>query len=203
MKLYTTNFAPNPRRVEIYLQEKDIGDVERVVVDLLKGEHRTSEFRRKNPLCQLPVLELEDGRVLTESLAICEYLEEMYPEPPLIGDDPWRRAQTRQAIGVAEIGLLSGAMTAFEQTQPHFARTVRQNAAIASEGQQHFSRYLQRIDRVLDGRAWLAGDRFSLADITAICAIDFGRIAGGILSPDLPNLSRWLTAMRKRPSCQL
>lgn len=202
MKLYTTKFSPNPRRVEIYLKEKGISDVERIRVDLLKGEHRTAEFKAKNPLSLLPVLELDDNRVLTESLAICQYLEELYPQPTLVGDDAWQRAQTTEALRLAELGLLSGAMTAFQHTQPYFAKRVAQNPAIASEGQRHFAMYLERIDDLLERREWLAGALFTLADITAICAIDFGRVAGCQVPENLPNVARWLEAIRGRPSCQ-
>ncbi len=203
MKLYTTKFSPNPRRVEIYLKEKGITDIERVMVDLIKGEHRTPEFRRKNPLKLLPVLELEDGRVLAESLAICEYLEELYPEPPLIGADPWQRAVTREATRIAELGLLTGAATAFQHTQAFFAKRVAQNEATALEGQSRFQTYLERIDLLLEDRAWLAGDMFTVADITAICAIDFGHVAGCTVPPTLANVARWLERIRERPTCSL
>jgi len=203
MKLYTTKFAPNPRRVEIYLREKGITDIERVVLNLLNGEHRTPEFKQKNPLKLLPVLELEDGRVLTESLAICQYLEELHPDPDLFGSEPWQRAQTTEATRIAEIGLLFGAMTAFQHTQPFFAKTVKQNIDTASEGQLRFTRYLARIDHLLDGRTWLAGELFTLADITAICAIDFGKVAGCVVPHELPNVAAWLARVRARPSCQL
>ncbi len=203
MKFYTTKFAPNPRRVEIYLKEKGIADIERVMVNLLKGEHRTPEFRQKNPLGLLPVLELDDGRVLTESLAICQYLEELYPDPTLIGDDAWQRAKTWEAVRLAELGLLGGAATAFQHTQPYFAKTVNQHAVIAEDGQNRFAKYVRRIDILLADNEWLAGSRFTLADITAICAIDFGKVAGCVVPDELAHVHRWLAAVRERPSCQL
>lgn len=204
MKLYTAKFAPNPRRVEIYLTEKQLDTVQRVLVDLLAGEHRSEDFRRtKNPLGLLPVLELDDGRVLTESLAICEYLEELYPEPPLIGADTWQRAKTREANRIAELGLLMGAGNAFQHTSPFFAKRFKQSPDVAANGQQRFRVYLERIDAILGGQAWLAGDTFTIADITAICAIDFGKVAGCEVPSDLPNVSRWLEAIRARPSCAI
>jgi glutathione S-transferase len=201
MKLYTTGFAPNPRRVEIYLREKGI-EVERVRLDLTKGEHRTPEALERNPLGLLPVLELDDGRHLTESVAICEYLEEMHPEPPLIGADPWQRAQTREALRVAEIGMLLGAARAVQNTLPFFATRIEQTPEKAEEGRRQFGRYARRLDQLLGERTWLAGDLFTIADITAICAIDFGRAAGCEPKAELENLAAWLERIRARPSLQ-
>jgi len=203
MKLYTTQLSPNPRRVEIYLREKAIGDIERVTVDLMAGEHRTPAFRRKNPLGLLPVLELDDGRVLTESVAICEYLEELHPSPPLIGTDSWQRACTREAVRIAELGVLASAMTAFQHTQPFFAERVAQSQEAAAWAQERFTTYLERIESLLDRRTWLAGDLFTVADITLVCAIDFGRLCGCDVPAPWPHIHRWLDAIRSRPSCQL
>lgn len=201
MKLYTTGFAPNPRRVEIYLREKGL-DVERVRLDLTKGEHRSPEALARNPLGMLPVLELDDGRVLTESVAICEYLEELHPDPPLIGTDPWQRALTREALRIAELGMLFGAARAVQNTLPFFAASVQQTPEKVAEGQRQFGRYARRLDQLLDGRTYLAGDLFTIADITAICAIDFGKVAGCKAKDELEHLAAWTERVRARDSLQ-
>lgn len=203
MKLYTAGFSPNPRRVEIYLREKPFPELERVKLDMAKGEHRTPEALARNPLGALPVLELDDGRVLTESLAIIEYLEELSPTPPLVGADPWQRAVTREATRLAELGLLAGAELAFQHTAKYFATRHAQSEVIADWGRKRFATFARRLDGLLDGRTWLAGDLFTVADITAICAIDFGAVSGCAVDPELANLGRWLAAIRERPSCMV
>ncbi len=203
MKLYTASFSPSPRRVHIYLDEKGL-DIERVFLDMMKGEHRAPAFREeKNPLGKLPVLELDDGRVLTESMAICEYLEELYPEPPLIGADPWQRARTREASRIAELGCMVGAGQAFQHSSPFFANRFKQSPDTAEGGRKLFGAFLRRIDGLLAERPWLAGDMFTVADITAICAVDFGKFAGCPIDPALEHVARWLGEIRTRPSCQL
>lgn len=204
VKLYTTKFAPNPRRVHIFCEEKGI-ELERVWLNMLEGEHRTDAFmREKNPLGRLPVLELGDGRVLTESLAICEYLESHYPEKPLFGgDDPWKRAQVREATRLAELGCLMGASLSYQHSQAFFAGRFEQKADVADQGRKRFKLFVERINLLLEGRPWLGGDDFSVADITLVCAIDFGKVSGCELDLSLPNIARWHEAVRERPSCQL
>jgi glutathione S-transferase len=202
MKLYTAKFAPNPRRVEIYLEEKGI-TIERVMVDMLKGEHRAPEFLAKNPLGVLPVLELDDGSPLTESLAICHYLDELHPEPALFGTTPLERARVREAERIAELGLLFSAATAFQNTAPFFAKRLKQSEDVANEARQRFARVAQRIDGLLDGHDWLAGDFFSMADITAICAVDFGKVSGCTVPEELTRAQAWLGRVRQRPTCAL
>lgn len=203
MKLYVASFSPSPRRVRIYLDEKGL-EIEQVRLDMVKGEHRTDEFRRlKNPLALLPVLELDDGRILTESGAICEYLEELHPEPPLIGTDPWQRARTREADRMAEHGLYHGAALAFQHSNPFFKGRWVQKEEVADYGRYIFNSYAVRLDELVSDRTWLAGDHFSVADITALCAIDFGAVAGCAIASDLAHLHAWLERVRARPSCSL
>jgi glutathione S-transferase len=200
VKLYTTTFAPNPRRVEIYLAEKGLQDIERVRLDLPRGEHRTPDMLRRNPLGLLPILELDDGRVLTESLAICEYLEELHPDPPLIGADPWQRAQTREAARIAE-SLLMHAGIAFQNTIPFFAARWAQTPECVAFGRTRFLEFAGRIDGLLADGPFLAGALFTVADITALCAIDFGKASGCTLPPNHIHTARWLEQVRARPSC--
>jgi glutathione S-transferase len=204
VRLYTAKFSPNPRRVHIFCEEKGI-EIERVWLNMLEGEHRSEAFMRdKNPLGRVPVLELDDGRVLTESLAICEYLESLHPEPSLFGgDDPWRRAVVREATRLAELGCLFGASMAFQHSNPFFAERFEQKDDIAEYGRARFSEFVERLDELLRKREWLGGPDFSVADITLVCAIDFGKVSGCVLDLSLPNIARWHEAVRERPSCQL
>ena len=202
VKLYVSKFAPNPRRVVIYLREKQL-EIDRVIVDAVAGDHRTPEMLAKNPLGLLPILELDDGSCLTESLAICHYLEELHPEPNVIGETAIERARICEATRIAELGLLAPAALAFQNAMPFFAKRLEQSAAVADQGRQQFSVGGSRIDQLLgDKRPHLAGDRFSLADITALCAIDFGKPAGCLVDPAWHNLATWLTRVRERPSCR-
>lgn len=205
MKLHYGSFAPNPRRVRIYLTEKGITDVEIVKVDMVAEEHRTDEFRRdKNPLALLPVLELDDGQMLTESMAIIEYLEELYPDPPLIGRDPLQRARTREADRIADLGLMAGASLVWVNSSPFFAKRLEQKADVAAYGRDRVHDYFARIDGMLAERPWLAGDQFTVADITALCAIDFAHASKVDVDPErYPNIARWLEVIRQRPSCMI
>ncbi len=205
MKLYYGSFAPNPRRVRIYLAEKGITDVEQVKVDMMAEEHRTEEFRRdKNALALLPVLELDDGQMLTESMAIIEYLEELHPDPPLIGRDPWQRARTREADRIADLGLMMAASLVWVSSSPYFAKRVNQKPDVAAFGRERLAEYFARIDGMLAERPWLAGDEFTVADITTLCAIDFAHAGGVKVDPDqYPNVARWLEVIRQRPSCMI
>jgi len=206
VRLYTASFAVNPRRVKIYLVEKGLADaVEQVKLNMLEGEHRTPEFRTKNPLGKLPVLELDDGRILTESSAITTYLEALHPDPPLWGGtDPWRRAKVLEAERLAELGLLYPAGIAFQHTSPFFAKRMTQSADAADGARKQFAKFVHRFDGILaSGQPWLAGDEFSMADISAICAVDFGAAAGCAPPAEDGHFAAWLERVRERPSCQI
>src|SRR5262245_39217671 len=123
MKLYMFPLAPNPRRVVVYLKEKGI-ELSFVSIDVTKGENRTPEFLAKNPSGALPVLELDDGTVLTESLAIVEYLEELHPNKPMIGTTPLERARVRELERICELGVLAGTAAVFQNTSPFFASRI-------------------------------------------------------------------------------
>ncbi len=189
----------------IYLAEKGLLDkIDVVKLNLLEGEHRTPEFRKKNPLGKVPVLELDDGRVLTESSAIMTYLEALHPDPPLWGRDPWDRAQVLEAERMAELGLLFGAATAFQHTNPFFAKRLQQSPEAAESARKQFNKFVKRFDGVLaSGQPWLAGDHFTIADITAICALDFGSTAGCAVDEECRHFAAWVERVRERPSCQI
>jgi glutathione S-transferase len=200
MKLYTSQISPSARRVEIFLREKGIA-VERIEVDLGKGEQRAPSFLAKNPLGTVPFVELADGTCLAESLAICEYLEETHPEPSLHGKTALERARVREAERVAELGLFMSAEIAFWHDSEFFAKYVAPSKTAADEARQRFGRFSAHADRMLGQHAWLAGPRFTVADITAICAVDFGRFCGCLVPDEHRHVGRWLAAIRQRASC--
>ena len=198
MKLYDFTFAPNPRKVRVYLAEKGIR-VPMQNVDLMKGEQRSPEFLGKNPLGVVPVLELDDGTIIPESLAIIEYFEETHPEPPLIGTDPVTRARVRAWERRAELGVLSLAATIFRHTNKFFADRVEQNPRVAEAARKDLTARLAWMNDDLDGRDWLAG-KFSIADITLLIGVDFAGVSKYALDPSWKNLIRWHEAMKARPS---
>ena len=201
LKLYDFPNAPNPRRAKIFLREKGI-PFESVLCDMGKREHKTPEFLAKNPSGKLPVLELEDGRCLGESVAICRYLEAIQPEPNLFGADAFELGhidmRNRQIelelwsqIGTSWVnGPIVGKMGLFEQ-----------NPMAKEMSDANVARYYQRLDREFAASEYVAGSRFTVADITLVAAIDF---AGALvdLKPDAAHehLWRWHAAVSARPS---
>ncbi len=200
MLLYHDPGAPNPRRVRIFAAEKGI-PLETIEVSIAAGANLKPEFRAKNPLRLLPVLELEDGRILRESMAICRYLEELHPEPNLFGLDPWERAQVEMWNRHAELELLFPIAQAFRNGHPFWKDRIKQAPEFAAIMKEVVLDRFAWIDHELSSRAYLAGDRFTVADITAMCAIDFGKPSGIRIDPELhPNLKRWADQVKARPS---
>lgn len=199
MKLYTAPFAPNPRRVVMFLAEKGVSDVELVQVDLIKGEHREEAFRARSPLSHLPTLELDDGRTLTESRAICTYLESVYPEPNLMGRDAWERAEIEMWDRRAELLFAMPLMMWVRHGSPHLSAIEReQSPELAAYYQKQAMRLAAWFDRELSVRAWIAGERFTIADITVACGMDFAKMMRWRPGDDLPNLKRWREAFGER-----
>lgn len=192
MKLYVAPYAPNPRRVMMFLAEKDITDVEVVSLNLQEGEHRTEAFKKKSPLSQIPVLELDDGRAITESRAICTYLEALKPEPNLMGRDAFERAVIEMWDRRMELLFSVPLMTWVRHGNPVMGAVERnQNAEVASYNQGQAMRMATWLNTELATREWIAGDLFTIADITAACGMDFAKMMKWRPGDDLPNLKRW------------
>jgi glutathione S-transferase len=198
MKLYDFPQSPNCRKVRIYLAEKGL-TVPLHPVNLLAGEQRSAEFLRRNPFGAVPILELDDGTVIPESLAIIEYLEEQHPQPPLLGTEPLGRALVRAWERRCELGVVLQATRRFLHSSPFFASRVVQNPQVVEEAVQVLQDRLSLIDTQLRDHEWLAG-AFSLADITLLTGIDFAAVSGFTIDPAWLHLSRWYGAMRARPS---
>jgi glutathione S-transferase len=201
MKLYDFVGAPNPRRVRVYLAEKGLR-IPTEQVNIVAGENRAPAFLAKNPLGGLPVLELDDGSHLPESLAIIEYLEELHPTPPMIGTTPAERARVRALERIAELGVLSRVATIFQNSHPFFAARLKQSPDAADNARKMLAGTLRVLDAEIDGRPFVAGARPSIADCTLFAALAFAEFAGEPLDPAYANVARWYAAFRERPSAQ-
>jgi len=201
MKIYESHSAPNPRRVRIFLAEKGI-QVSYEEVDIGKAVNRGEDFRKKNPLSTVPVLELDDGTFISESVAICRYFEEAHPQPPLFGADAKQRALVEMWNRRMEFNILQPIADAFRQRHDFFKGRIRQLAEYAEVQRLNAEDGLDWLDRELAARRYIAGDQFSIADITAVVAIDFGRVSKIAIKPDQLNLARWHTEVSARPSAK-
>ena len=203
MKLLDFALAPNPKKVRVYLKEKGI-EMPIEPVDVMSGKNRTPEFLKTvNPLGGLPILQLDDGSHLTESLAIIEYLEETRPTPPMLGTTPLARARVRETERICEIGALLNVATVFQNTSPFFAQRVKQSADAADNARTRLAASLRVIDGKIGTKPFVCGDRPTIADCTLFAALEFA--AFGNVAVDfaaLPNLTRWYDAFKQRPSAQ-
>lgn len=200
MLLYHDLRAANPRRVRIFLAEKGVA-YDTIELSIAAAEHQTPEFRKKNPLSLLPVLELGDGKVLRESMAISRYLEELYPEPNLMGADPWERAVIEQWNRHAELELFLPIAQIFRNTHAFWAGKIKQSAEYGEIMREIVAGRFDWFDRELSQRPYLAGQRFTVADITALCGIDFGKVAKIRIDPAThPHLAAWHQRVSERPS---
>jgi glutathione S-transferase len=205
MKLHTSPRAPNPRRVDMFLVEKGITGIERQLYDLNRGDLRNDTFRTLNPLGRVPVLELDDGRCLAESRAICSYLESLHPEPNLMGRDAEERAFVESADRQVELFLLASIANAVRHSHPGLAPLEQPQLAdfAASQGQKMLD-YAATFERMLGSRPWFAGDRFTVADITAFCGIEFAKLLKfRPAEAGLGNLAAWRERVAVRPSAAL
>ena len=199
MRVYTFPQAANPRKLRIYLIEKQL-DLETVEVSVPGSRHRQRAYLAANPMALVPILELDDGRSLSETDAIIEYLEELHPQPPLIGADPWSRAMTREVMTMAEHGLLDAALMAVEHSAPEYSDRIRQVPAIAEAVRARFGRVVSLFDTLLEHHEWLAGPSLTVADITALVGLELGLEYGCTLPASAQRIGRWLDRMRERPS---
>jgi glutathione S-transferase len=200
MLLYEDSRAPNPRRVRIFLAEKDI-EVERRHVDIMAGEHKAPDMLARNPMARTPFLELDDGRVIAESIAICRYFEALQPEPALFGRDPVDVGLVEMWQRRMEHNLLLPVSFAFRHGNPRMAHLeTPQVPAWAAANLHRIGEALAFLDAELAGRAFIAGDAYSVADITALCAVDFMRVLKLALTDEHPNLRRWHGEVSCRPS---
>jgi len=200
MKLYDSPFAPNPRRVRIFLAEKGI-QIPIETVDLGTLQHQSEMFTALNPLQRTPALELDDGSVLCESIAICRYLEEMNPEPPLFGTTPRGRAFVEMWNRRVELGLFASVGAVFRHLHPGMKTREEQVPAWGEANKPRMLSELAFLNSTLaDGRPFITGDGYTVADVTALCAVDFMKVTRVAVPDDLTNLRRWHAHVSARPS---
>ena len=201
MKLYDARTAPNPRRVRIFLAEKGIS-VPIEQVDIVSAQNRSPEFRARNAMGTLPVLELDDGTTIAESVAISRYFEELQPDPPLMGTDAKDRAAIEMWQRRMEFELFLPITQVFRNGHAFFKGRIPQVPEYGEVCRKHAEQRLEWLDGVLADRPFVAGERYTIADITALCAIDFGRVSNIRVTPEQPNLARWHAAVSSRPSAK-
>ena len=205
MKLYyEANPAPNPRKVLIFLAEKGL-DVPLERVRMQKREHKAPEFLKKNPLGQVPVLELDDGTCISESVAICRYLEELHPTPSLFGRTAAERANIEMWLRRAEFRLWNPMGQVWINADP---RTAQVNPNQFKDYGEHSKKIvagaMRWFDKELsDGRKFLAGPDYSMADIVLLCGIDFSKFINLDLPEDAPHLRAWYERVSARPSAKV
>lgn len=202
MRLFDSRRAPNPRRVRWVMAEKGIDDIEIVEIDVFKGEHRTAEYLARAGLGNVPALELDDGTTITESVAICRYLESVYPEPNLFGRDAKETAVIEMWARRAEMLLATPLMLAVRHGHPALAALETQILAISESNLASAARALKVFDRQLGESDFIAGDRVTIADILAFTAIDFARMIRFRVPEEFENVARWADAMRARPAAE-
>jgi glutathione S-transferase len=201
MKIYNSSTAPNPRRVRIFLAEKEIR-IPYEEVDIVNAVNRGTEFRKKNPLATVPVLELDDGACISESVSICRYFEELQPSPPLFGTGAKDRAIVDMWNRRMEFAVLQPIADAFRQRHEFFKGRIRQMPEYADIQRLNAEDALRWLDGELANRRFVAGDNFTIADITAMVAIDFGRVSKIAIKPEHRNLARWHAEASSRPSAK-
>jgi glutathione S-transferase len=200
MKLYNEhNPAPNPRRVRIFLAEKELA-IELVHVPMRQGAHKSAEFLVKNSLGQVPVLELDDGTTLSESIAICRYLEELHPKPALFGENAWQRAQVEMWTRRIEFALLSRIGAVWVNTHKYTAHLGTQYKDFGEASRVRAIKAMHWLNAELQDREFIATDHFSMADIVALTTIDFAAFIGIETPPELMHLSAWHARVSARPS---
>ncbi|AXS42523.1 glutathione S-transferase [Breoghania sp. L-A4] len=202
MKLFDGGRAPNPRRVRIFLAEKAI-TVPLSPIDIGALEQKSPQFTALNPYQRTPALQLEDGTVIAESVAICRYFEELRPEPPLMGVDARDKAIVEMWNRRVEMNLFGAVAAVFRHLHPSMAgMEVPQIAAWGEANRPKALDQLAFLDGELAGRPFVAGERFTIADITALCAVDFCKPAKVEVPETLVNLHRWHAEVSARPSAR-
>lgn len=200
MKLHT-GLGPNPRVVKMFIAEKGL-DVPRVEVDLMSGENRRPPYTDRNPAGQLPCLEIGEGRYLSEILAICEYLEELHPAPPLIGSTPEDRALTRMWTRRIDLNIVEPMANGFRYGEGLmlFKDRIRTIPQAADDLKALGREKLAWLDGLMNGNPFIVGERFTLADILLFAFLDFGRTVGQPIDPALKWVPGWFARVEARPS---
>ncbi|MEE2929675.1 MAG: glutathione S-transferase family protein [Pseudomonadota bacterium] len=200
MKLYDFKQGPNPRRVRIFLAEKGL-EVPLVHVDILKREQKHPDFLKKNPIGSIPVLELEDGTCISESVAICRYFEEMHPEPPLFGTSPVEKATIEMWLRRVELNFMVPVGMVWIHGHPLTARLVQQIPEVAEQNRKRAQIWHKLLDDQLAKAAFVAGKTYTVVDAVLLATLDFATNLVGIpYDEGLTHLKRWHDQVSARPS---
>lgn len=202
MKLYDLPPSPNARRVRIFIAEKGL-EIPIVPVNMMTGENQSEDYLAKNSLGKMPLLELDDGTCIAESAAICRYLEEMNPNSPLMGRNPLERALVEMWHRRMELEFLIPMITIFLHTGEMWKDRVTQIPQVAETGILNVKERMEWLDRELDGKEFITGEDYTVADIAAQCAFVMGKAALGLrIAEDQLNLSNWFTRVSSRPTAR-
>ena len=202
MKFFNS-LGPNPQTVRMFAAEKGL-DLPLQEVDVMAGEHRQPPYSVQNPMMQTPAFETDDGQIIVELTAICEYLEELFPDPPLIGSTPGERAETRMWLRRLDLNILEARSRAFRATaaRDYYIDKIKLlSIPAATELQALVEDRILWLDQQMVGKTWICGDRFTLADIMFYCFMAFRAPEGeSSLPPGTPNLAAWFDRVKVRPS---
>ena len=208
MKFYDCSTAPSPKRVRIFIAEKQI-EIPTIEVDLRNNEHLTDEFRKLNPWCTVPVLVLDDGTAISEAVAVCQYLEDIYPDPPLMGVDARDRAVVAMWNHRLEIDGFLAAGEAFRNASRGLAgraltgpNNIDQIPALAARGRQRVLTFFASLDAQLSQQRFVTSDRYTIADITAQVTVDFASWIKLEIPREHHHATRWYEEVSARESAQ-
>ncbi|MDX1633560.1 MAG: glutathione S-transferase family protein [Marinobacter sp.] len=204
MKIYETKTAPNPRRVRMFMAEKGLLEkAEFVQVDLLKGENLTPEYAARNPMKKVPVMELDDGTCISETMAICRYFEESYPETPLLGRSPLEKAQIEQWLRWIEFYFFMPTGMCFQHTSGYFKDRMNPIKEWGEECRTTVEKFFHFLDKQLAEREYICGEAFTAADINAFTTIDFNKVNNIRIQPEQTHLQAWYDRIKARPSARV
>ena len=200
MKLYSSKFAPNPRKVLIYLKEKNISDIEIIDIDLGKLEHKTPEYKAIAPNSRVPSLQLDDGTVILETTAMCRSLECLYPEPNMFGESPIEIASIEMWYSRVSFELMMPLMHGFRHTHPHMSAMENQNEEYGLAQRKLGIKELENYDTIIQSREFIAGDRFTYADLQMVTSLQFLVRLNKLNIEDYGNLNEYIIQVSSRPS---
>jgi len=205
MKILETSTAPNPRRVRMFMAEKGLLDkAEFVQIDLQKGENLTPEYLAKNPMKKVPVMELDDGTCIAETMAICRYFEESYPDSPsLLGDTPLEKALVEQWLRWIEFSFFMPTGMCFQHTSGYFKDRMNPIKEWGEECGKTVEKFMAFLDQQLEGKEFICCDRFTAADINAFTTMAFARVVDIRIRPEQENLKAWFERIKARPSAKV
>ncbi len=203
---YDYKMAPSPRRARIILAEKNVPH-ENIQIDMMTGAQFSDAYRAINPNCTIPALKLDDGSILTDNAGIAVYLEDTYPDPPLMGRTPLEKAEVATWQSKLELGFSMAVAHAYRNTNPDMKNRAlpgpnnyEQIPALSERGLKQIDDFFEMFEKHIEGREFIAGDHISIADITAACTFDFAKAVGKRITDEMTNTKRWKDGLKQRPS---